>query len=116
MAPLDENTSLKRLTTEVLEACLSRESVTNDAEELRAFLDAANCFTIQMQLFGVAALLQTGRPFRTIGEIEAFFRSGKLDMERAAEVVQACMKFFMVGWHARGAVEDTETLKQIVRT
>jgi hypothetical protein len=21
-------------------------------------------------------------------------------MERAAEVVQACMKFFMVGWHA----------------
>jgi hypothetical protein len=37
-------------------------------------------------------------------------------MERAIGVMQACTKFFMVGWHARGAVEDSETLKGIVRT
>jgi hypothetical protein len=104
------------LTTEVLEACISRESVTNDPEELRAFLDAANCFTIQLQLFGVAAVLQTGRAFKTIGEVEDFFHSGGLDMERAANVLQACMKFFMVGWHARGAIEDAETLRRMFRT
>jgi hypothetical protein len=117
MPPLmDESNSLQGLTTEILEASISRESVSSDVDELRAFLDAANCFTIQMQLFGVAAFLQTGRAFRTIGELEDFFRSGELDMTRAAEVLQACTKFFMVGWHARGAIEDIERLKRIVRT
>jgi hypothetical protein len=37
-------------------------------------------------------------------------------MERALDVMQACIKFFIMGWHARGAIEDTEKLKQIVRT
>jgi hypothetical protein len=69
-----------------------------------------------MQLFGVAAFLQTGRSFKTIGEVEDFFRSGELDMKRAVGVLQACAKFFMVGWHARGAIEDAETLKRMVPT
>src|SRR5262245_47443311 len=101
---MDEGIRLQRLTTEILEACLSRESVTTDVEELRAFLKAADCSRIQMQLFGVAAYVQTGRAFETIGDVEAFVDAGNLDMKRAAEVVQACIKFFMVGWHARGAI------------
>jgi hypothetical protein len=52
----------------------------------------------------------------TLGDVESFVHAGKLDMERALDVMQACIKFFIMGWHARGAIEDTEKLKQIVRT
>ena len=114
---MDESISLERLTTEILQACLSREAAAVDSrEELRAFLKAADCDLIRMHLCGVAAALQTGRRFSTLGDVESFVHAGKLDMERALDVMQACIKFFIMGWHARGAIEDTEKLKQIVRT
>ena len=113
---MDENISLERLTTEILQACLSREAAASDhRQELRAFLKAADCDLIRMHLCGVAAALQTGRRFTTLRDAESFVRDGNLDIERALDVMQACIKFFIMGWHARGAIEDTEKLKQLVR-
>jgi hypothetical protein len=118
MAPLmDESISLNHLTTEILEACLSREAVAADhREELRAFLKAADCDLIQMQFIALAARLQTGRVFTTTRDLQAFVGAGELDVDGALDVIQACIKFFIVGWHARGAIEDIEKLKRIVRT
>lgn len=118
MGPLmNETISLNRLTTEILEACLSREAVAADhREELLAFLKAADCDLIQMQFIALAARLQTGRAFPTISDLEAFVDAGKLDVDGALDVIQACIRFFIMGWHARGAIEDTEKLKQLVRT
>jgi len=116
MPPLDESISLHRLTVEILEACISRESHATDVEELQAFLKAADCDLIRLQLFGVAASLQTGQAFDTLEDVETFVGAGKLDLKRAVNVVCACIRFFIIGWHARGAVEETETLKRLVGT
>jgi hypothetical protein len=114
---MDDSISLNRLTTEILEASLSRQAVNTDGpEELEAFLKAADCNDIRMQFIGVAAYVQTGRIFHDLSDVAAFVDSGELDTKRAIEVLLACTKFFMVGWHARGALEDIEKLKQVVRT
>ena len=114
---MDDSISLNRLTTEILEACLSRQAVTTDGpEELQAFLKAADYDPIRMQFIGVAAFVQTGRVFQTLSDVEAFVDAGELDTKRAVEVLLACTKFFLVGWHARGALEDIEKLKQLVQT
>jgi len=114
---MDDSISLSRLTTEILEACLSRQAAATDGrEELRAFLKAADCDLIRMQLVSVAACVQTGRTFDSLTDVEAFLIAGELDIDQALEVLLACTKFFIVGWHARGTVEDIEKLKQIVRT
>src|SRR5262245_45956570 len=117
MVPLmDDSISLNRLTSEILEACLSRQAAATDCrEELRAFLKAADCDVIRMQLMNVAACVQTGRTFDSLTDVEAFVNAGELDIDQALEVLLACSKFFIVGWHARGTVEDIEKLKQIVR-
>jgi len=114
---MDDSISLNRLTTEILEACLSRQAAdTEGREELRAFLKAADCDLIRMQLMNVAACVQTGRTFNSLSDLEEFVDAGELDMERAVEVMLACTKFFIVGWHARGTIEDIDKLNQIVRT
>jgi hypothetical protein len=116
---MDQSSTLNRLTTETLEACLSQESLGPDADELRAFLNAADCDLVRMQFLAVASFLQndqTDRKFRTLGDVKEFVASGQLDIERAVKVMQACIKFFMVGWHARGAIEDAEKLKGLVLT
>jgi hypothetical protein len=114
---MDDSISLNRLTTEILHACLSRESVATDTrEELRAFLKAADCDLIRMQFIKLAAYFQTGRVFDTLGDVEGFVGAGKLDVEHAVDIMLTCAKFFIVGWHARETIEDIEKLKQIVRT
>jgi len=113
---MDNTISINGLTTEILAACLSKEAAAADArEELRAFLKAADCDQIRLQLIGVAAYVQTGRVFDSPGELESFLRDTELDLDRAVDALLACTKFFMMGWHARGAIEDTEKLKQLLR-
>jgi len=124
--------SIRKLTPEIIEACMDREDVEifgqTDEEffegdlwsEIQAFSDCVvSSEKIRQEFLKITCALydregtSANNMEAVMDNLQGLLKSGKVTEWQLQLIEQVCRQFFFLGWHARGAAEKAEQLKRM---
>jgi hypothetical protein len=126
---VNEENSIRKLTPEIIEACMDRDTaeiigrtdedvlagdVWGEIELFEKYVMASD--KIRGELFGIISALYDSQADGATKQsvlmkrFQELVGSGKVTEHQVQLVTQACRTFFFLGWHARGAIEDAEKM------
>jgi hypothetical protein len=132
---MDDEISVRKLSPEIIEACLDRDTAelmgrTDDeilAGDVWGEIEAFNKCVMASErirggLFGIVSALydpEVNENNNTdlsvlLERFQSMLRKGQVTEYHVHLVTQACRTFFWMGWHARGAVEDQDKLRNMI--
>jgi len=130
---VSEEISIRKLTPEIIEACMDRDTaeivgrndedilagdVWGEIELFEKYVMASD--KIRGELFGIISALYDDQPTgstkvsQLLKRYQGLLAAGKVTAHHVQLVTQACRTFFFLGWHARGAIEDPEKVKELL--
>ncbi len=123
---MDDKGSIQKLTREILEACIDRDTVMFTGKADEEVIDSDLWKEVKLfnaliatsdvackEIHGVVSDMFNAEVI-TAEQLQERFQSGNITNWDVEKVIQICRMFFFLGWHARGAVEESEKMEGLL--